>query len=103
MVRHEIKFILSYLILSNYIFILDLTPDFNGLGKDNCKMRRDSFKFWDLVHLILRDFTVSKILFKSPRHQWVKHPAELSLPSTPVIGTAVIHSHVKKFPSTNTR
>ena len=38
---------------SNYIFILDLTPGFNGLGKDNCKTRRESFKFCDLVRLIL--------------------------------------------------
>ena len=38
---------------SNYIFILHLTPGFNGLGKDNCKTRRDSFKFLDLVPLIL--------------------------------------------------
>ena len=37
----------------NYIFILDLTPGFNGLRKDNCKMRRDTLKFWDLVQLIL--------------------------------------------------
>ena len=29
---------------SNYIFILDLTPDFNRLGKDNCKTRRETFK-----------------------------------------------------------
>ena len=38
---------------SNYIFILDLTPDFIGLGKDNCKTRRETFKFGDLVRLIL--------------------------------------------------
>ena len=38
---------------SNYIFILDLTPGFNGLNRDNSKMRRESFKFWDLVQLIL--------------------------------------------------
>ena len=31
---------------SNYIFILDLTHSFNGLGKDNCKTRRESFMFW---------------------------------------------------------
>ena len=37
---------------------VDLTPGFNGLGKDNFKMRRESFKFCDLVQLILRDFTV---------------------------------------------
>ena len=37
---------------SNYIFILDLTPGFNGLGKDNCKTRRESFTFWSLLRLI---------------------------------------------------
>ena len=31
----------------------NLTPGFNGSGKDNCKTRRDSFKFGDLVNLIL--------------------------------------------------
>ena len=35
------------------IFILYLTPGFNRLGKDECKTRRESFKFWDLVCLIL--------------------------------------------------
>ena len=39
---------------SNYIFILDLTPGFIGLGKDNCKTRRATFKFWDLVRFILK-------------------------------------------------
>ena len=34
---------------SNYIFILNLLPGFNGLGKDNCKMRQETFKFEDLV------------------------------------------------------
>ena len=38
---------------SNYIFILNLTPGFNGLGKDKYKVRREAFKFWDLVRLIL--------------------------------------------------
>ena len=38
---------------SNYISILDLTPGFIGLGKDNSKTMRDTFKFGDLVHLIL--------------------------------------------------
>ena len=38
---------------SNYIFILDLTPGLNGLRKGNCKMRWESFKFCDLVWLIL--------------------------------------------------
>ena len=36
----------------NYIFILNLTPGFNGLGKETCKTRQGTFKFWDLVHLI---------------------------------------------------
>ena len=38
---------------SNYIFILNLIPGFNGLGKDSNKMRREAFQFWDLVRLIL--------------------------------------------------
>ena len=38
---------------SNNIFILDLTSGFNGLGQDNCKTIWETFKFWDLVHLIL--------------------------------------------------
>ena len=38
---------------SNYIFILDLTPGFNGLSKDNCKTKRKKIQFWDMVGLIL--------------------------------------------------
>ena len=38
---------------SNCIFILNLTPGFHGLGKDHCKRRQETFKFWDLVRLIL--------------------------------------------------
>ena len=38
---------------SNYIFILNLTPGFNGKGKDNSKTRWETFKLWDLVHLTL--------------------------------------------------
>ena len=34
--------------------ILDLTPGFNGLGRDNCKTRRETFKCWNLVCLILK-------------------------------------------------
>ena len=43
---------IAYRRCSNCIFI-DLTPGFNGLGKDNCKTRQETFKFWDLVCLIL--------------------------------------------------
>ena len=38
---------------SKYIFIFELTPGFNALGKDNCKMRRETSKFEDLVYLLL--------------------------------------------------
>ena len=31
---------------SSYIFILHLTPGVNGFGKDNCKTRRETFKFF---------------------------------------------------------
>ena len=36
-----------------------LTPGFNGLGKYNCKARRETFKFWDLVHYILESYGIS--------------------------------------------
>ena len=38
---------------SNYILILDLTPDFSGLGKGKCKTRGETFKFWHSVHLMI--------------------------------------------------
>ena len=38
---------------SNYIFILHLTLGLNILRKDSCKPRRETYKFWDLVCLIL--------------------------------------------------
>ena len=38
---------------SNYIFILDLTPGFSGLGKDNCKTRRETGNLGELVRLML--------------------------------------------------
>ena len=39
---------------SNYIFIHELTPGFNGLDKDNYKTSQELFKFCDLVRLILK-------------------------------------------------
>ena len=36
-----------------YIFILDLTSGFKGLGKGSRKTVRESCKCWDLVRLIL--------------------------------------------------
>ena len=38
---------------SNYIFISDLRDGFIGLGKDNCKAKREIFKFLYLMRLIL--------------------------------------------------
>ena len=38
---------------ANYIFILDLTSGFFGLGKDNCRTIRETFMFWDTVRLML--------------------------------------------------
>ena len=50
---------------SNYIFILDLTPGFNGLGKDNCSARRDgkhlSFGIW--CAFILEDYQYMGLVF----------------------------------------
>ena len=43
---------------SNYIFILDLTPGFNGLGKNNGRMRGESFKFLWFGASYIRDFMV---------------------------------------------
>ena len=45
---------------SNYIFILDTIPSFNGLNKDNCKTRQQTFKIWDLVRLILESWRYVK-------------------------------------------
>ena len=44
--------------MSNYIFILDLTPGFNGLGKNNGRMRGESFKFLWFGASYIRDFVV---------------------------------------------
>ena len=38
---------------SNYIFILDLIPGFNRLGKDHCKIWWEIYNFSDLMRLIL--------------------------------------------------
>ena len=34
---------------SNYIFIIDLAPGFNALGKDNGKTSRETFTFGDYI------------------------------------------------------
>ena len=35
------------------ISLVGRAPGFNGLGKYNCKVRQETFKFWDLDRLIL--------------------------------------------------
>ena len=42
----------------NYIFILDLTPGFNGLGKGNSKTRRETLKVSGFVAHHIRGLTV---------------------------------------------
>ena len=43
-----------------------ITPGFNGLGEGNCKTRRETFKFWDLVHLILQ--VLQQTALRHPPH-----------------------------------
>ena len=52
--KYIASIILTYMHMEwcDYIFILDLTPGVNGLGKDSCKTRRESIKFCNLVRLI---------------------------------------------------
>ena len=94
---------------SNYIFILDLTPGFNGLGKDNCKTTWEWFKFWDLVHLILEilryislalncwhiisyDLLISSIQWHSSEGNFTKKPQ-------PSITKVSLNIFYLKFPS----
>ena len=46
----------------NYIFILNWTPGFNGLGTDNCETTQETFNFWDCVSLILEVWRLILIL-----------------------------------------
>ena len=75
---------------------LSLTPGFNGLHKDNCKMRRETIKFWELMRLILeiwryiisftsamlkiRQFAVLKTCEKYCLPQWIwKFPGSFAI------------------------
>ena len=55
---------------SNYIFIIHLIPDFNGLSKDKCKTRQETFKVWDLVRPILE---IWRYLTKVEEKQWMRN------------------------------
>ena len=57
----------SALLQLHMIFSLNLTPGFNGLGKDHCKRRQETFKFWYLVRLILEVFSVVIIVLSAGR------------------------------------
>ena len=46
---------------SNYTIILDLTTGLRGLDKDNCWTGRETFKFCDLVRLILEIWRYVKL------------------------------------------
>ena len=48
---------------------MDLTPGFNGLDKDNCKMRWETFQIWDLVRLILE--ILQYVLYHDDAMTWV--------------------------------
>ena len=43
----------SYVVWAATVFIFDLTPDFGVVVKDNYKTRRETFKCWDLMLLII--------------------------------------------------
>ena len=63
---------------SNYIFILDLTPGFIGLGKDNFKTRRGTFKFGWFGAAYIRDFTTH--MFEYELVDWVFFGSSNGLP-----------------------
>ena len=58
---------------SNYIFILDLIPCFIGIGKDNWKTRLETFKFWDLMWLILEIWWQSSFSIIEKRNPMLNH------------------------------
>ena len=47
---------IACLCCSTYIFILDVTPGLNGLGKDNCTWRREKLSVW-IWHTYIRGLT----------------------------------------------
>ena len=46
-----------------------LTHGFNGLGKDNCKTRRKTFKFWNSVRLILETWRYTGYYFQLSKYK----------------------------------
>ena len=73
-----------------------LTPGFNGLGKDHCKRRQETFKFWDLVRLILEvlrymvyrsDFTMATHLISPTNPHWLFTQCVVQVPISQMILT----------------
>ena len=57
---------------SNYISILNLTQGFIGLGKDNCKTRREIVVFGDLVRLILENWRYVVVFIRVIIHTMIR-------------------------------
>ena len=55
---------------SKYIFLLDLTPGFNGMGKYNCKTKRETFELLDLVCLMIEVWQWFLFLFDDNKITW---------------------------------
>ena len=77
---------------SNYIFILNLTPGFNGLGRDYCRTRRDSFEFWDQVCLILESLRYVPLLTRLRRGVVIKVRHLAAINDTAILVTSFIRS-----------
>ena len=50
---------------------LDLTPGFNGVGKDNCKTRRETFTFGDLGPRIIEIWRYYKFISSRCYHKTI--------------------------------
>ena len=48
-----------------------ITPGFNGLGKDNCKTRRETFMFGDWVRLMLENWQYYFLMFVTSRNDFI--------------------------------
>ena len=51
---------------SNYIFIIYLTTGFNWMCKGTCKTGRETFRFWNLMRLILQVWRYLLLLQQTP-------------------------------------
>ena len=58
---------------------LDLTPGFNGLGKDNCKTRRETFKFVRIVASYIEGLTASTLSLNNSSTRGLPRPVNGTL------------------------